>query len=181
MSKRERKKKNARQPTRQMFRLDRARNIVRYEAPRLSKRMVDELVTAAAISPADGGELRLPRPFVMFEPGTPKVVWEPEEGDKVGQQLKSRCDQVLRGKVRGQSPVPLEMVLDAYAPKNYDRKPWAHSPPLNVPGIIGVQLLVDHRLAGWVPIDELKPDLATGWWREFPEYEENRHAPAREV
>jgi len=181
MSKRDRKKKNARQPTRHMYRLDRERNILRYEYPRPSKRMTDEITTALQIPPSCGGILRLPRPFVMFEPGTSKVVWEPEADDVVGQKLKGRCDKVLRGKVRGQQPVPLKQVIEAYAPKGWDPRPWMGQEPLKVPGIIGVQLLVDSRLAGWVPIEELTPDLeGAGWWREFPGRRES-NVPAREV
>ena len=179
---REKKKGRNKRPTRHTFRLDRDRNILRYESPTLDKRMIDELVTAAAIPPEQGGTIRLPRPFVMFEPGASKVVWEPAADDKVGQELKMRCARVTRGSARGQQPVPLEMVIDAYAPKNWDRRPWKNNTALTVPGSSGVQLLVDHRLAGWVSAAELKPDLERhGWWREFPEYVVEDYAPAREV
>lgn len=184
MSKRERKKSGVtKKPGRQMFRLDRPRNFVRYEHPVISERQMNELVTAAAIPPQDGGEIHLPRPFVMFEPGASKVVWEPAADDAAGQQLKERCAKVMRGTVRGQQPVPLHMVVDTYAAKDWDRRPWVKQTPLKVPGVIGVQLLVDHRLAGWVKIDELNPDLDQhGWWREFPKYVVDRDAaPAREV
>jgi hypothetical protein len=182
MSKRERKKRGIRRkPDRTEFRLDRPRNVLRKERPVLSNRQLDELVTAAAIPPQDGGTLRLPRPFVMFEPGTSKVVWEPAADDPVGQQLKERCAMVMRGSTRGQQPIPLEMVIDAYAPKGWEPEPWKKHPPLKVPGVIGVQLLIDHRLAGWAPIDDLKPDPEKqGWWREFPELVEDV-SPAREV
>ena len=184
LSNRERKRRGYRKaPMSSMFRLDRDRNFVRFEHPKLTKRQIDEIVTAAAIPPQDGGVISLPRPFVMFDPGTAKTVWEPASDDLPGQQLKERCARVRRGSIVGQQPVPLEMVIDAYAPKNWDPSPWVKKKPLKVPGMIGVQLLVDHRLAGWVPLDEIKPDVNRhGWWREFPEYSVVRdEASAREV
>jgi hypothetical protein len=160
-----------RKPGRSEFRLDRGRNILRYEAPPLSPRMVKELLVAAATPPTDDSELILPRPFVMFEPGTSKIVWEPGEDDPIGKQLKERCARAPRRSGTGQQPVPLNMVIDAYAPKDWDPRPWIYKDPLKVPGIIGVQLVVDGRLAGWVSNKELKRSYSqTGWVRELPEY-----------
>jgi hypothetical protein len=76
------------------------------------------------------------------------------------------------------------MVLDEYAPDNHDRHPWARNNQMKVkvPGIIGVHLLVDSRMAGWVPVENLRPDVSMGWWREFPEYDSGeKKMPAREV
>jgi hypothetical protein len=175
--------RRARKPGRWEFRLDRDRNIVRYDAPKVTTRILREIVTAASVPPWQGGQLILPRPFVMFEPGASRVIWMPDSSDPVGQKLQERCARAPRLNGIGQQPVPLNMVIDAYAPKDWDPRPWVYKKPIKVPGIIGVQLLVDGRLAGWVSDAELKRSCSQlGWLRELPEYTVvDPNARAREV
>lgn len=177
-------KKSERKPHKRMFRLDRDRNVLEYETPTLKDRHVTELVTAAQVPPDKGGVISLPRPFVLFEPGSCQVDWEPEAGDKAAQQLCERCRQVARGSSKGQYPVPLKLVLDAYAP-GHDRRPWGkgNQRDIKVPGIIGVHMLVDSRTAGWIPVKELRPDTESeGWYCQMPEHNSGTsRAPAREV
>jgi hypothetical protein len=167
MKKHEQRKKPKRsKPQTREFRMDRPRNFVRYKQPKLSQRLTRELAVASAVHPNEGGELILPRPFIMFEPGASKVVWEPGDEDSVGQKLQERCQRV------GQQPVPLKMVVDAYAPRGWSPLPWRWRDPFPVPGIIGAQLLLDGRAAGWVRNEELTRSCRQlGWLRDLPEYE----------
>lgn len=162
----------------QKFRMDRPRNLEAYHSGSLRDALAKE-VAMAALTPADGGgKLHLPRAFVMFQPGQSRVDWEPADEDYAGKMLLQRCA------LAGQYPVPMRLAIDAYAPnRGWEVRPQARRfAPLKVPGIMGVQLLVDGRAAGWITRSELNLRYQSiGWLRQVPLWIEPQEQWAKEV
>jgi len=159
------------------YRMDQPRNIVCFHQRPLSDAAARELATAA-VTPIDGGgELMLPRAFVMFRPGQSRVTWEPGDKDYAGKTLVQRCA------LAEQCPIPIRMAIDAYANLDWEVRPQSRRrAPLKMPGIIGVQLLIDGRTAGWVARESLEMrHTRLGWLRSLPLWNEQQEYRAKEV
>ena len=106
------------------------RHVVGALPPRLTEMEINAIRLTLAAGPSQ--RYQLPRPIAMFQTGACEALWEPEEGDNMGQQLVARCRHAQ------QQPIPLGMALEIYG-----------RPPVVMPGLLGIVLLLPLEMCGW--------------------------------